>query len=112
MKQLLQDMSSGKTSLIECPNPQLSKNSLKISTKVSLISPGTERMLVGFGKASYLLVIFMFVYFLFFWGFLEIFVPLSSFLLIYYLFQMIRLFLELPYSVLVDFEGQFLIDRS
>lgn len=54
MKQLLQDMSSGKTSLIECPSPQLSNNSLKIYTKVSLISPGTERMLVEFGKASYI----------------------------------------------------------
>ena len=54
MKQLLQDMSSGKTSLIECPTPQLTTNSLKICTKVSLISAGTERMLVEFGKASYI----------------------------------------------------------
>lgn len=54
MKQILQDMSSGLTSIVECPMPILSDNSLKILTKRSLISAGTERMLVGFGKASYL----------------------------------------------------------
>ena len=54
MKQLLQNMSEGTISLLECPAPQLSNNSIKICTKVSLISSGTERMLVGFGKASYI----------------------------------------------------------
>ena len=47
-------MASGVTSIIECPAPVLANNSLRICTNVSLISAGTERMLVGFGKASYL----------------------------------------------------------
>ena len=50
----MQDMASGVTSIIECPAPVLANNSLRICTNVSLISAGTERMLVGFGKASYL----------------------------------------------------------
>ena len=54
MKQILQDMSSGLTSIVESPTPMLSSNSLKIASKVSLISAGTERSLVGFGKASYI----------------------------------------------------------
>lgn len=54
MKQILQDMAKGRTTLTEAPLPQVSPNSLIISTRVSLISAGTERMLVGFGKASYL----------------------------------------------------------
>lgn len=54
MKQILQDMESGTTTVVECPAPELSDNSLKITTSVSLISAGTERMLVEFGKASYL----------------------------------------------------------
>ena len=47
-------MSSGQTDLVECPIPVLTTNSLRITSKVSLVSAGTERMLVGFGKASYL----------------------------------------------------------
>lgn len=54
MKQILQDMASGGTEIKEAPAPQVSGNSLVINTRVSLISAGTERMLVGFGKASYL----------------------------------------------------------
>jgi predicted dehydrogenase/threonine dehydrogenase-like Zn-dependent dehydrogenase len=54
VKQILQDMSSGLTSVVECPAPLLQSNSLKIATNVSLISAGTERMLVGFGKASFI----------------------------------------------------------
>jgi predicted dehydrogenase/threonine dehydrogenase-like Zn-dependent dehydrogenase len=54
MKQILQDLSAGTTSVVECPAPLLLNNSLKIVTNVSLISAGTERMLVGFGKASYI----------------------------------------------------------
>ena len=54
MKQILQDLSSGETYIVESPAPSLSKKDLKILTKVSLISAGTERMLVDFGKSSYL----------------------------------------------------------
>ena len=54
MKQILQDMAKGGTSVTEAPAPKVSKNTLLIDTKVSLISAGTERMLVEFGKASLL----------------------------------------------------------
>ncbi|HCW4112134.1 TPA: bi-domain-containing oxidoreductase [Acinetobacter baumannii] len=52
MKQILQDMANGGTTVTEAPVPQCSKGYLLISTTTSLISAGTERMLVGFGKAS------------------------------------------------------------
>lgn len=52
MKQILQDMANGGTTVTEAPAPQCSKGHLLISTTTSLISAGTERMLVGFGKAS------------------------------------------------------------
>ncbi len=52
MKQILQDLAKGSTSVVNAPAPNISKGSLLIDTKVSLISAGTERMLVGFGKAS------------------------------------------------------------
>lgn len=54
MKQVLQDMANGATVVTEAPAPQCSHNTLLIHTRVSLISAGTERMLVGFGRASYL----------------------------------------------------------
>ena len=54
MKQILQDMANGGTTLAEAPAPQSSRGHLVIHTTTSLISAGTERMLVGFGKASYL----------------------------------------------------------
>lgn len=54
MKQVLQDMAKGGTLVTEAPAPQASKEHIVINSRVSLISAGTERMLVGFGKASYL----------------------------------------------------------
>ena len=54
MKQILQDMAKGGTTIAEAPAPQVSSNAVIINTSVSLISAGTERMLVDFGKASYL----------------------------------------------------------
>ena len=47
-------MSKGATFIVEAPSPVASRESLLISSVVSLISTGTERMLVGFGKASML----------------------------------------------------------
>ncbi len=47
-------MGNGVTSVVEAPAPRVSAGTLNIYTKVSLISAGTERMLVGFGKASML----------------------------------------------------------
>jgi predicted dehydrogenase len=54
VKQILQDLSSGETLIVESPAPMLSGKALKITTRVSLISAGTERMLVDFGKSSYI----------------------------------------------------------
>ncbi|MEW4468822.1 bi-domain-containing oxidoreductase [Parasphingorhabdus sp. JC815] len=54
MKQIIQDLSSGETQLIDSPRPAAGSGSLIIDTKCSLISVGTERMLVDFGKASLL----------------------------------------------------------
>ncbi len=54
MKQILQDMANGNSSIIESPAPMIKPNSLIINTTTTLISAGTERMLVDFGKASYL----------------------------------------------------------
>jgi predicted dehydrogenase/threonine dehydrogenase-like Zn-dependent dehydrogenase len=54
MKQILQNMGTGETSLITAPNPRKKNGHLIICSTVSLISVGTERMLVDFGKASLL----------------------------------------------------------
>jgi predicted dehydrogenase/threonine dehydrogenase-like Zn-dependent dehydrogenase len=52
MRQVLQDMSNGRTWLVEAPAPGVSAGNIIIRTTKSLISAGTERMLVDFGKAS------------------------------------------------------------
>lgn len=52
MKQILQNLSTGHSELIEAPVPQGRRGGLLIDTTVSLISTGTERMLVDFGKAG------------------------------------------------------------
>jgi predicted dehydrogenase len=54
MKQILQDLSKGHTYLVEAPAPAPSAGCLLITTSASLISSGTERMLVDFGRGSYL----------------------------------------------------------
>jgi predicted dehydrogenase/threonine dehydrogenase-like Zn-dependent dehydrogenase len=54
VKQIIQDMAKGLTSIVQAPMPQISSGAVSIFTKVSLISAGTERMLVGFGKASFI----------------------------------------------------------
>lgn len=54
MKQILQDMSKGGTTVTEAPSPSNKANHLLINTAVSLISAGTERMLVDFGRANML----------------------------------------------------------
>ena len=52
MKQALQDLTNGNTSVVEAPAPQISPGTILIHTTTTLISAGTERMLVDFGKAS------------------------------------------------------------
>ncbi|EGR4076359.1 zinc-binding dehydrogenase [Vibrio cholerae] len=54
MKQILQDMAKGGSAIVEAPAPQTSKNHVVIDTITTLISAGTERMLVDFGKANFI----------------------------------------------------------
>ncbi|WP_210442897.1 bi-domain-containing oxidoreductase [Vibrio crassostreae] len=54
MKQVLQNISNGETSLVEVPCPQLKSGSLLINTNKTLVSAGTERMLIDFGKANFI----------------------------------------------------------
>lgn len=52
MRQILQDLKKGATTVVEAPTPYVNAGHLLINTTCSLISAGTERMLVDFGKAS------------------------------------------------------------
>ncbi|WP_350546460.1 bi-domain-containing oxidoreductase [Pseudoalteromonas sp. 5-MNA-CIBAN-0065] len=52
MKQILQDMAKGGSAIVEAPAPKVTKNNVVINTATTLISAGTERMLVDFGKAN------------------------------------------------------------
>lgn len=54
MKQILQDMAKGGTDIVEAPAPSVTRGTVLIDTKITLISAGTERSLVDFGKASML----------------------------------------------------------
>lgn len=54
MRQVLQDLGKGITRLAKAPSPEVSVNTLLIATEKSLVSVGTERMLVDFGRASYI----------------------------------------------------------
>ena len=53
MKQLIQNLKTGQTTIEEVPVPALRSNSVLIRANHSLVSLGTEKMLVDFGKASY-----------------------------------------------------------
>ncbi len=52
MKQILQNLKTGATEVAEVPCPRASIGQLLIRTTRSLISAGTERMMVDFGKAN------------------------------------------------------------
>jgi predicted dehydrogenase/threonine dehydrogenase-like Zn-dependent dehydrogenase len=52
LKQIFQNLSNGKTTLSEVPCPQVTNGSLLIKSCNTLVSVGTERMLVEFGKAN------------------------------------------------------------
>lgn len=54
MQQLLQSLDNGELKTVTAPMPSARIGSLLIHTSVTLISSGTERMLVDFGKGSYL----------------------------------------------------------
>lgn len=52
MKQIIQSFKTGETILEEVPAPLVKKGAVLIQTTRSLVSLGTERMLVEFGKAN------------------------------------------------------------
>ena len=52
MKQILQDISNGDTLLVEAPAPVSVDKACLIRSCTSLVSTGTERMLVDFGRAN------------------------------------------------------------
>lgn len=52
MKQIIQNLKSGATLLEEIPVPQVGRGQVLIKTTRSLVSLGTERMLIEFGKAN------------------------------------------------------------
>jgi threonine dehydrogenase-like Zn-dependent dehydrogenase/predicted dehydrogenase len=54
MKQILQNLKSGTTEVAEVPAPSSGRGQLLITTSCTLISAGTERMLVEFGKAGWI----------------------------------------------------------
>jgi predicted dehydrogenase/threonine dehydrogenase-like Zn-dependent dehydrogenase len=53
MKQLLQSLKDGSTRLADLPAPRVSPNLVQIRTTTTLVSAGTERMLVEFGKSGW-----------------------------------------------------------
>ncbi|QWR76143.1 bi-domain-containing oxidoreductase [Candidatus Magnetomonas plexicatena] len=52
MKQLTQNLKNGVISLTESPVPQVGRESIVVQSSLSLISTGTERMLLEFGRGS------------------------------------------------------------
>lgn len=55
MKQLIQNLKTGETILEEVPAPTVGRGQVLIQTRRSLVSLGTERMLVEFGRISLLM---------------------------------------------------------
>ena len=54
MKQILQNLRDGRTEVVDVPVPRPSSGTLLIDTCRSLVSAGTERMLVEFGRAGWI----------------------------------------------------------
>jgi len=54
VKQILQNLKTGQTEVGNLPIPSKKDGQLLITTKCSLVSAGTERMLVEFGKAGWI----------------------------------------------------------
>ncbi|PAU93164.1 dehydrogenase [Aliifodinibius salipaludis] len=54
MYQIIQDLKSGETILEEVPTPRVGAGKVLIKTQRSLVSLGTEKMLVNFGQANLL----------------------------------------------------------
>ena len=54
MKQILQSLKTGVTETAEVPCPAVQRGQILIRSSVTLVSAGTERMLVEFGKAGWI----------------------------------------------------------
>lgn len=54
MRQVLQDLRTGGTELTAVPSCGAKSGELLIKSRITLVSAGTERMLIDFGKAGYL----------------------------------------------------------
>jgi predicted dehydrogenase/threonine dehydrogenase-like Zn-dependent dehydrogenase len=52
VKQILQNLQSGQTTIAELPAPRPGRGQILVQTRTSLISAGTERMLVEFSKGN------------------------------------------------------------
>jgi predicted dehydrogenase/threonine dehydrogenase-like Zn-dependent dehydrogenase len=52
VKQVFQSLGDGATSVLDVPAPQLLRGKVLVRTEASVISAGTERMLVDFGRAN------------------------------------------------------------
>jgi predicted dehydrogenase/threonine dehydrogenase-like Zn-dependent dehydrogenase len=54
VKQIFQNLHNGQTTLVEVPCPQVAPGHVLIQTRASLLSNGTERMLIDFGKSGFI----------------------------------------------------------
>ncbi len=54
MKQILQSLKTGGTEIVTVPVPRVSSGQVLVATSTTLVSAGTERMLVEFGKAGWI----------------------------------------------------------
>jgi predicted dehydrogenase/threonine dehydrogenase-like Zn-dependent dehydrogenase len=54
LKQILQSLKTGETAIVEVPVPRVGRGQVLSSTSYTLVSAGTERMLVDFGKAGWI----------------------------------------------------------
>jgi predicted dehydrogenase/threonine dehydrogenase-like Zn-dependent dehydrogenase len=54
MKQLLQTLRNGEIEIVEVPCPEVLGNQVVVRSRVSLISSGTDRRLLEFGKANWI----------------------------------------------------------
>jgi len=54
MKQILQNLKNGATEILEAPVPACGRGQILVQTSRTLVSAGTERMMVDFGKAGWI----------------------------------------------------------
>ena len=54
MKQIIHNFSNGKIEMVDTVSPNISENDVLIQSTVSLISTGTEKMLIEFGQSNFI----------------------------------------------------------